>query len=106
MELKEFIQNAITDITTALKVSSENMIKANTGNGIPDSVAINVNFDIAVTVGSNDATEGSGKINVLGPFLSIGGNMKSTKDSEQVSRLTFVVPIYIKTIGESKYSLQ
>lgn len=105
MELKEFIQNAISDITTSLNKSSEEMINSKTGNGIPDSSAINVTFDIAVTVSSNNTTEGGAKINVLGPYLSLDGNKKNTKDIEQVSRLTFIVPIRIKTLGQSQYSI-
>jgi hypothetical protein len=105
MELKEFIQNAITDITTAINKSSQNMIDAKIGNGIPDAKEINITFDIAVTVSSNDTTEGGAKINVLGPYLSLGGNKKNTKDIEQVSRLTFIVPIRIKTLGQSQYSI-
>lgn len=105
MELKDFIQNAISDITTSLHESSAAMIKAETGNGIPDAHEINVTFDIAVTVSSNDISEGGGKINVLGPYLTLGGNKKQTKDFEQVSRLTFVVPIKIKTVGGAKYNI-
>ena len=103
MELKEFIQNAISDITTALNTSSKDMIATETGNGIPDAHDIKITFDIAVTVSNNDTKEGSGKISVLGQYLSLGGSQKNTKDVEQVSRLTFDVPVYIKTLGQSKY---
>jgi hypothetical protein len=105
MELKEFVQNAISDITTALNKSSSDMIIANTGNGIPDAQEINVTFDIAVTVSSNNTSEGGGKISVLGPYLTLGGNKKQVKDIEQVSRLSFVVPIKIKTVGGSQYCI-
>jgi hypothetical protein len=104
MELKEFIENAISDITSALNKSSQDMIEAKTGNGIPDAHEIKVSFDIAVTVNSNDTKEGGGKINVLGQSISLGGSLKNTKDVEQVSRLTFDVPVYIKTLGQSKYA--
>lgn len=103
MELKEFIQNAIKDIATAINYSSNEMIESKTGNGIPDANEINVNFDLAVTVSTNEEKEGGGKINVLGPLVSIGGNKKNVKEIEQVSRITFIVPIHIKTIGKNNY---
>ena len=51
MELKEFIEKSIHEITTAIHSSSKKMIEEKTGNGIPDHQEINISFDIAVSAG-------------------------------------------------------
>ncbi len=105
MELQKFIEQAVLDIAKAIQNGSNEMKFNGTGNGIPDDNDIKVNFDIAVTVSNNDTTEGGGKISVLGPYLNFLGSKKSEKDVEYVSRLTFSVPIKIKTFGQNKYNI-
>lgn len=104
MELQEFIERSIKEITTAIHNSSKLMIEKGTGNGVPDHHEINVSFDIAVTAGDTASQEGNAKISVLNAF-SFGGGAKTATDKQEVSRLSFVVPVKIKTIGSSAYSV-
>ncbi len=104
MELQEFIEKSIKEITTAIHNSSKEMIEAKTGNGIPDHHEINVSFDIAVTAGDTAEQAGKAKISVLSNF-GLSGSIKSATDKHEVSRLNFVVPVKIKTIGSSAYSI-
>jgi hypothetical protein len=103
MELQEFIERSIKEITTALHNSSKDMIKSKTGQGIPDHNEINVSFDIAVTAGDTASQEGSAKIRVLNAF-NLGGGAKTATDKQEVSRLSFIVPVRIKTIDSPQYS--
>lgn len=102
MELKEFIEKSICDITTALHKSSDKMINEGSGRGISDSREIKVSFDIAVTVDDSKEKGGNAKISVLDYFGFEAGNKSGTKIQE-VSRISFEVPVKLKTINESNY---
>ena len=104
MELKEFIEKSIHDITTAIHSSSEKMISDKTGKGIPDHNEINISFDIAVSAGDTTESSGSATIKVLNTF-GLGGSSKSGKEIQEVNRLSFVVPIKVKTIGSNGISV-
>jgi hypothetical protein len=102
MELKEFIEKSIMEITSALHKSSQQMIQDHTGKGISDLYEMKISFDIAVTVFESSEKEGNGKINVLGQ-VGLGGTIKTGTEKQEVSRITFEVPVKLNTIG-SKYS--
>ncbi len=98
MELKEFIEKSIMDVTSALHNSSQQMIDAKTGKGISDAFEIKVSFDIAVTVFESMGQEGSGKISIAA-IAGLGGTIKSGNEKQEVSRITFEVPVRLNTIG-------
>ena len=104
MELQEFIEKSIKEITTAIHNSSNEMIKTGTGKGIPDHDEVKISFDIAVTAGDTAEQAGKAKISVLSNF-GLSGSVKSATDKQEVSRLNFVVPVKIKTIGSSGFSV-
>ena len=104
MELQEFIEKSIKEITTAIHNSSKEMVDSKTGKGIPDHDEIKISFDVAVTATDNIEKEGKAKINVFSNF-GFSGGAKSNTDKQEVSRLSFVVPVKIKTIGSSAYSV-
>ena len=45
MELKDFIEKSLQDITAAIHNSSKKMIHDKTGKGIPDHKEITISFD-------------------------------------------------------------
>lgn len=104
MELKEFIEKSIHEITTAIHSSSKKMIEEKTGNGIPDHQEINISFDIAVSAGDTTENSGSATIKVLNT-LGLGASSKSGKETQEVNRLSFVVPVKVKTIGSKGISV-
>ena len=101
MELQEFIEKTISDVTNALHNSSNKMAKDGVGEGIPQNNSINIKFDIAVTVNDTAEQSANAKIAVLGNF-GLGGNVKSGTDKQQVSRLSFEIPVKIKTNYSSR----
>ena len=105
MELKEFIKTAITDITNAI---SELQTELNNGTIINPSLGwgdygteILVNgksapierlkFDVAVTASDQSGTDGTAKVGISIFGANIG--TESTSTIENVSRLTFSIPI-------------
>lgn len=113
MELKEFIKTAITDITDAvseLQAGLDNgaIVNPSLPNPIPnetvdvsqnDSVnnrISNIDFDIALTVSDTDTIEGEGKIGIQVFSAKIGGDSKSR--TENISRITFSIPIVLPTL--------
>ena len=104
MELKEFIEKSIHDITTAIHSSSKKMIEDKTGNGIPDHHEINISFDIAVSAGDTSESSGNASIKVLNS-IGLGGSSKSGKEIQEVNRLSFVVPVKVNTIGSKAISI-
>ena len=112
MELKDFIKTALTDITDAIKelqdelkngaIVSPSMPNAIANTTIVDPVNININrpiskidFDVAITVGNTDKVGGDGKIGIQILSAKIGN--ENVAHSENVSRMTFSIPIVLPT---------
>ena len=112
MELKDFIKTALTDITDAIKelqdelkngaIVSPSMPNAIAYTTIVDPVNININrpiskidFDVAITVGNTDKVGGDGKIGIQILSAKIGN--ENVAHSENVSRMTFSIPIVLPT---------
>ena len=112
MELKEFIKTALTDITDAIKELQEELtngaivspsmpnVIANTTVVDPNNTHINrpiskIDFDVAITVGNTDKVGGGGKIGIQILSAKIGN--ENVAHSENVSRMTFSIPIVLPT---------
>lgn len=112
MELKEFIKTAITDITEAVsELQSELDNGAIVSPSIPNPIAnstikdpnnenvnrriSNVDFDVALTVGDTDTIESGGKVGIQILSAKICGENKT--HTENVSRITFSIPIVLPT---------
>lgn len=109
MELKEFIKAAITDITDAIsELQNELKNGAVVSPSMPDPIDLktvktdganrlitDIDFDVAITVGNTDSYEGKVKagIQIFSAKIS-GGNEAHT---ENVSRMTFSVPVIFPT---------
>lgn len=105
MDLKEFIKTAITDITDAVReLQSEldngaivspslpNEIQSKTIDlGGTNRLVSTVDFDVALTVGSTDTVSGNAKAGIQILSAKMSGDSKS--HAENVSRLTFSVPV-------------
>ena len=112
MELKDFIKTAITDITEAVSELQEELkngtiVNPSIPNPIPnatvkapDNVNINkrisnVDFDVALTVADTGTIESGGKVGIQIFSAKIGG--ESISHTENVSRITFSIPIVLPT---------
>ncbi len=112
MELKEFIKTALTDITDAVSelqeelkngaIVSPSMPQAISNVTVIDPQNDNINrpiskidFDVAITVGSKDNVEAGGKVGIQIFSAKIGGDIE--KHTENVSRITFSIPVVLPT---------
>ena len=109
MELKVFIKTAIADITGAIsELQGELQNGAVVSPAMPYAISTNtidadgahrlissIDFDVALTIGNTDTISGNAKagIQIFSAKLS-GDNQSST---ENVSRLTFSVPVIYPT---------
>lgn len=109
MELKEFIKTAISDITGAIsELQSELQNGAVVSPSMPQSISTktidedganrlisNVEFDVALTIGNTDTVSGNAKVGIQIFSAKLGGDNQSR--TENVSRLTFSVPVIYPT---------
>lgn len=109
MELKEFIKTAITDITEAVsELQSELDNGAIVNPTLPNPIALKtltvddeirpieqLAFDVAVTATEASGIDGSAKAGISIFGAKIG--TESSAKTENVSRLTFSVPIVFPT---------
>ncbi len=109
MELKEFIKTAITDITEAVsELQSELNNGAIVNPTLPNPIALKtltvddeirpieqLAFDVAVTATEASGIDGSAKVGISIFGAKIG--TESSAKTENVSRLTFSVPIVFPT---------
>lgn len=107
MELKQFIINALTDITSAVKecqkcidngaifapTNLEGTTKIKSKQG--DLTVSEIEFDVAVTVSSEsaDSINGGGGINVLGMQFGIKGTNEDKATEATTSRIRFSIPL-------------
>lgn len=113
MELKEFIKTAISDITGAVselqnELDNGAIVSPSLPNPIsnttvidPDNENINkpiskIDFDVAITVGDTSATGAGVKAGIQIFSAKIGG--ESTTHVENVSRITFSIPVVMPTV--------
>lgn len=111
MDLKEFITETITaivDSTTELqeKYATEDIVinppSAQSGTDVFQMESRhytmrrvkNIEFDVAVSASST--TEGAGKASIQVLSIGIGGSKSKAASSEQVSRVSFSVPLTLK----------
>ena len=109
MELKEFIKTASTDITEAVsELQSELNNGAIVNPTLPNPIALKtltvddeirpieqLAFDVAVTATEASGIDGSAKVGISIFGAKIG--TESSAKTENVSRLTFSVPIVFPT---------
>lgn len=107
MELKEFIKTAITDITEAVSelqgglnngtIVNPSLAKGEVGKSlyVDNDVRLieRLNFDVAVTASETSGIDGKAKVGISILGANIGG--AATIKSENVSRLTFSIPILL-----------
>ncbi len=87
MELKDFIKETLVEIIEGVK-DAQGAIDSGSVVGRRQESAQTVDFDVAVTTSS--ATEGGGKVSVMG----IGSaGLEGSTSSEAVTRIKFAVPI-------------
>lgn len=120
MELKEFIKTVLTDITDAVRELQDELTNgAIVSPTMPNAISnvtikdpqneksnrqiSKIDFDVAITVDNADKIESGIKANIHIFSAKIGG--KTEGKTENVSRITFSIPVvlptyYVKTYRE------
>lgn len=120
MELKDFIKTAIADITDAVSelqtelkngaIVSPSLPHAISNRSVidPENDKVNrpiskVDFDVAITVGDSDSVGAGVKAGIQIFSAKLGG--ESSTHTENVSRMTFSIPLvlpttYVKSIND------
>lgn len=110
MELKDFIKTAIADITGAIsELQSELQNGAIVSPSMPHAISTktiemdgsnrlisNIDFDVALTIDNTDTVSGHAKTGIQIFSAKLSGDNQS--HTENMSRLTFSVPIVYPTI--------
>ena len=100
MELKDFIKQTLSDIANAIKESQEELKDVaviNAPNNQSGKINLTafydrhmINFDVAVS--ASEENDKSAGISVLSAF---SGGVSSNSTSQQSSRITFSIPVYL-----------
>ncbi len=102
MELKEFIEKALLDITDAIhdaRLKAKSTIApANLHYGDKTIVCDEINyveFDLATHVTTQPTSSGKAeaKISIIGVSASISGNLSDVSEHGETSRIKFKVPV-------------
>lgn len=92
MDLKSFLEKAITDILDGIKAANKNSdYPIGLVRKIEDSKAID--FDIAVSAEDSQGENAGAGIKVLS-FLDLGGGLESQQKNSSVSRIKFSVMVF------------
>lgn len=92
MDLKEFIENTIIQITEGLNAGHKFITDNKFGLGVDSTQMRRINFDIAITVNESDKTGVGGKINVASMF-KIGSDKEFMNNTSSCSRIQFFIDI-------------
>lgn len=107
MELKDFIQTAVTEIVdgvlaaqaaaavhrVAVNPALDAGPRANHGRAADAARLSNITFDVAVTGVDGSAAQGSGKLQVAGTWSARAGAETTSTPGEHSARLQFSLPI-------------
>lgn len=110
MDLKEYIENSLYSIISAVGTVQENVIDMNViicpstikddyldGNG--KQKLMNIKFDVAVTVGSSSESKNGIGIKVV-EFISGEIKKTDTSNNQSISRIAFDVPIAMPVLDK------
>lgn len=95
MELKDFIEQTITQIAQGIKAGDDFIQKNSLGYGVDDEKGKEIQFDIAVTTNEEEKTGLGGKVSVAHIF-SAGASNESASKSSNVSRIQFKIFVHLK----------
>ena len=103
MELKDFIEQSVSDIVEATQNLKQKYNKGNCCLAPKFSVNLNnalhnINFDIAVTTSENGTAKAESKIGISVLGANINGEKGFT--NENCSRIKFSIPFYPEHINE------
>jgi hypothetical protein len=104
MNLQEFIEQTLLQVAEASKNVSEQMKSKGIGEGVRDSQAINVSFDIAVTVSHESSADVKGGLKVLNAVF-LGGDKGEAIKAENVSRIKLELPVKIVGAKTNNYAI-
>ena len=109
MELKQFVKEALTQITEGVKEAQETIRES--GGYLNPAVRISsapaqshvsslsdgqniytVDFDIAISVAENTGTKADGKLTVAS-ILNLGAGVSSSESNSTLSKIAFKVPL-------------
>jgi hypothetical protein len=94
MNLQEFIEQTLLQVAQATKNASEKMKASGLGEGVRDNQAIDISFDIALTVSHESKSDITGGLKVLNA-LKLGGETGEAIKSENVSRIKLELPLKV-----------
>lgn len=119
MELKEFIEAAISDIVEAVKSSQEdlkdmgaiicpnNMKDADVNSKEYGGLKIsNIGFEVKVSISDKTESSNGGGIKVVSGFLGVdaGGKKATAAGNENVSSVSFSIPVILPFVKVEKGS--
>ncbi len=96
MELKEFIEQTIIDITDGIRSGHEYLEKNKYGKVVEQLYSYKINFDVAVSTSEEKTSGIKGKILVVN-IISAGGKKTTTTQASNLSRIQFKVVLDINT---------
>jgi hypothetical protein len=92
MDLKEFIENTIIQITDGLNAGHKYVTENKFGTGVDSTHMRRINFDIAVTVNESDKTGVGGKLSVAN-IVKIGSDKEIINNTSSYSRIQFHIDL-------------
>lgn len=95
MELKDFIEQTLIQITDGIRAGHKYIKDNNYGDGVRDEKGKEINFDIAVSTNEDKTSGLSGKISVANIF-SAGGKDETMNKASNVSRIQFKLILAVK----------
>lgn len=94
MELKEFIEQTLIQITDGVQAGHRYIKENSKGEGVDGSTNREVKFDIAIATNEEEKSGIGGKLTVAN-ILSVGGKDESTIKSSNVSRINFSLFVHV-----------
>jgi hypothetical protein len=102
MQLKDFIQQTIKEISEGLQES--HAVVSKEGNGVDDSQNINIEFDVAVLSEDHSSDSSGAKLSVAS-MISLGHDAENKFRSQHTNRIKFSVMLHVKTEHHSNWSI-
>lgn len=100
MELKDFIQKTLQDITDGIQAGNEHMKEKH--SYVSSRFQFDVDFEIHVTSEDNTSSGGGGKVNVAN-VISMGLDKGSYEKNITLNKISFKLPVFVHTGRPTDY---
>lgn len=103
MDLKEFVEQSIIQITEGVRAGQKHIEENKHGNGVME-IPKTISFDIAVVSDNSTTKDGKAALSVAN-LINVGGNSNKSSTNTNTNRISFNISLDINSSDNYKRNI-